>query len=228
MWSLLSNGCPVLTSRCISLSMTATEESYRYWSSCFLYYLYAAASASPAMTSTLKWHTCWSTVLKSCRTAAGDFIAQLWWRWHTQHLNLGRRDLNTSCFCLVSLMHLALGLKESSVVPRSLPSTANERGSKCQRAAQPIARAILWLFFLSFCQTWPQRLLHVHFCHHLIPIKGEYILRSQFLRGLTGHCFCSNDIPLSHSHQATPFHLLISCQPLPSISHAHSCFPRIL
>ena len=39
---------------------------------------------------------------------------------------------------------------------------------------------------------------------HLIPTKAEHILMNQFWRELTDHCFCSNGIPLSHSHGATP------------------------
>ena len=110
---------------------------------------------------------------------------------------------------------------------RCLPQLT-QQAPRCQRAAQPIAHATMWWLFLSFCQSLPQRSQHVHFCHHLIPMKGEHILRNQFLRGLTDHCFCLSGITPSHSHQSTPFHLLVSCQPLPSRSHARSCFTRIL
>ena len=35
MWSLFANGNPMLTSRCISPGMMATDELYRSWSSWF-------------------------------------------------------------------------------------------------------------------------------------------------------------------------------------------------
>ena len=56
------------------------------------------------MTSILKWHTCWSTV----------YTVVLW-----------RADLVTSCFSLVSWMHLTVRPKLSSVMLRLLPSIAN-------------------------------------------------------------------------------------------------------
>ena len=71
-----------------------------------------------------------------------QFIARMWWRWHTQHHSLGSPDMVTSCLFLVSLMHLAVGSEGSSVVPKSLPSTAHAKDFKVSKDAQPIARAI--------------------------------------------------------------------------------------
>ena len=171
------------------------------------------------MTSTLKWHTCWSTVPKNSRTAASELIAHLWWRWHTQHLCLDRPDLVTSCLFLVSLMQLAVGSKQSQMYRgRCLPQLAQKAPSR-QRVVQPNARAMLQLLYSSFSQTWPQRfaacpvLLSTSDSHK----KVEYLLMHQFWRGLTDHC-----------HEATPLRLLVGCQPLPSRSHARSCFSRIL
>ena len=130
----------------------------------------------------------------------------------------------------MSLMHLAVGSKGSSVGPRSLPSTANATDSKlsksCSADRSRYSVVALSVFQPSFTST---KIAACPFCHqfHLITIKDERVLWNQFLRGQTGHCLCLNDIPVSHSRQATSFHLLVCCQPLPSRSHGHRCFPRI-
>ena len=147
-------------------------------------------------------------------------LHRLGWRWHTQHLSLGGPDL----------MQLAVGTKVCSVALRSLPSTANATNSqvsKSESAARPRESVLTPAVFF---QILPQRLPHVHFRQRLpwILTRDEHILWNQFLRGLTSHCFCLNDTSPNHSHQATTFHLLVSCQPLPSKSHARSCFSRIL
>ena len=114
------------------------------------------------------------------------------------------------------------------MVPRSLPSTANATGSKmsksCSADRSRDSVGVLSVFLLKLTS----KIAACPFLSSSDFHRGEKILRNQFLRGLTGHCFCSNDIPLSHSHQATPFHLLVSCQPLPSRSHERSCFQNSL
>ena len=103
---------------------------------------------------------------------------------------------------------------------RCLPQRTEQTPSR-QRVLQPNARLFTQLD-LKDCGV-------SIFCYqHLIPIKIEYILMNQFWRGLTDLCFCSSGIPLSQSHDATPLRLLVGCQPLPSRSHARSCFLRIL
>ena len=105
-----------------------------------------------------QWHrpelwTCWSTVLKNCRTRKGDFIVWSWWRWHTQHCSLWRPDLVASCLPLVSwIMHFAEGTKWSSVVLRSLPSMANATDSKSLKSVSVVRQPNRWLLLLPFYQ----------------------------------------------------------------------------
>ena len=98
-----------------------------------------------------------------------------------------------------------------------------------QRVVQPNARAMLQLLYLSLYHILTSKIAACSFCYqHLIPTKAEHILMNQFWRELPDHCFCSNGIPLSHSHEATPSRLLVGCQALPSRTHARSCFTTIL
>ena len=53
----------------------------------------------------------------------------------------------------------------------------------------------------------------------LNKLNFQILVRNQFLRGLTVHC-CLSGIRPSHSPQATALGLSISCQPLPSETHA--------
>ena len=74
----------------------------------------AAALASPALTSINLQVT---HLLKHCfeksRTTAGEFIARLWWKWHTPHVNLGKPDLGT---CRLLLGEVDLNILGSNTV----------------------------------------------------------------------------------------------------------------
>ena len=54
---------------------------------------------------------------------------------------------------------------------------------------------------------WPQA-PPIQFTH-----EPNTYLPDGSLDELTDHCFCSNGIPLSHSHEASPLRLLVGCQP---------------
>ena len=170
-------------------------------------------------------NTCWSTVLKNCRTAAGAVIVCLWWRWHTQHRNLWRPDLVTSSFFFLPQAQCRPQWHRGWYLQWPVQQTPGH-----YKANQLFALANLWLLFLHFNQIWLQRSLHVYFCRllHLIPTGGEHTLWNRFQRGLTNHCFCLSGIPPGHSPQATPLRLSVSCPLLPSGSHAHFCSPKFL
>ena len=106
-------------------------------------------------------------------------IACSWWRWHTQQRNFWRPDLVTNCLSLVFRMHFA-----GHCLQRLMQQIPTEERISC-----PLTRISEWSFRL-FCNTSPQRSLHVSPCLllHLIPTKVEHILWSQFLHGLTENC----------------------------------------
>ena len=103
-------------------------------------------------------YSCWSTVPKNSRTAAGEFIAHLWWRWHTQHLSVDRPDLVTSCLFLVSLT-------------RSLPWTTNATESKSFKL---FSRTLARCFSCSFCFFLPHLTSKIAACPFLLPTSDSH------------------------------------------------------
>ena len=131
-----SSGRPSSTSRWISLKMTATEDLYKSWYSCFRRYSQAAELASPAMTSTLKLYTYWRTFAKKIRTEPDAFIARTWWTWHTQQRILWRPDLVTNCLSLVSRRQSAVGTKLPLVSLSSMTKATDSRSLKSVSATR--------------------------------------------------------------------------------------------
>ena len=136
----------------------------------------------PAMTSTLKLYTCWSAVLKNCRTEAGAVIARSWWRWHTKQRTLWRPDLVTSC----------LFLCVSNTVRRSLPSTTDATDSKSlisvsavrsrESVNDPSAFLPNFTSKIAACESSSSSSLDSH-------RSQTCVLWRQFLHGLTDNCF---------------------------------------
>ena len=225
---MLSNGRPVLT---LTLHLSHHHGNWRIVQILVLLtfvVLVCCTVGISAMTSKLKWCTCWSSVLKNCRTRHGAFIARSWWRWHTQHRSLWRPDLvTTSPWCLGCILPWAqtCRLCRSHCLRRlmqQLPSQWRVMGLS--------ARAVLRLLLQHSYQIVFQKSLHVSFCRilHLIPTSGQHTL-------WINSCVDWRSIASAWvaSHHATVLkqlllRLSVSCQPLLSRSHARGCLPNSL
>ena len=121
-----SNGCPVLTTRCISLTMMATEELKRCWYSCFFAVLVCCSVGISCNDINLKvthlLKHCFEKFSNSSRRIHCPLVVEM-----ACTASLSRKTTS-------GLMHLAAGLKGSPAVPRSLPSTANATGSRSAKS----------------------------------------------------------------------------------------------
>ena len=183
-----------------------------------------------AMTSTLKWCTCWRTVLKNSRTVASVVIACFWWRWHTQHRSLWRPDLVTSCLSLVSWRHFDLGTIPSSVTSELVHSMANATDSRSLWSVSAVRSRESLMAPSDFLPNFTSQIAACVFrsSFSLDSHKKRTYLWNQSEHGLTAHCSCLYGIPPSHVPHALLLGLSVSCPLLPSGSHAHSCCPKTL
>ena len=129
----------MLTSRYISLNMTATQKLHKFLVLLSLLVPVCCRSGissnniNPVVSYLLEYFC-----EKKCRTRWGALSACSWWRWHTQHRSLWRFDLVTSCLFLVSWIHLAVGTQLSSIMLKSLPSMTNATVPRSEKSVSAV------------------------------------------------------------------------------------------